>query len=58
MKKRKLPKVMTNRTARGVIETTKDLTRIWERAKKGQASIIRADTALLTEYMILEMRRK
>jgi len=49
---------MTNRTARSVIETTKDLTRIWERAKKGKSSIIHADTALLTHYMILEMRRK
>lgn len=58
MKKRKLPKVMTNRTARGILETVPDLTRIWERAKKGKSSLIRADTALLTHYMIIEMRRK
>jgi hypothetical protein len=56
--KRKLPRIMTNRTARGVLETTKDLTRIWERAKHGKSSLIRADTALLTQYMIIDMRRK
>ena len=57
-KKRKLPKVMTNRTSRGCVETVKDLARIWERAKHGKSSIIRADTALLTRYLIIEMRKK